>query len=88
LQTGALGEAVAALNTIRNAAGLSDYSGAETSDALTDELLNQRRYSLWGEGHRMVDLRRYGRLNADFVPIDREGDDVFTQFPIPLTENQ
>lgn len=88
IQAGALGDAVAALNTIRNAAGLADYSGAETSEALIDELLIQRRYSLWGEGHRMVDLRRYGRLTPEFVPIDRDGDDVFTQFPIPLTENQ
>lgn len=88
IQTGALGDAVTALNTIRSSAGLSDYSGAETSEALTDEMLKQRRYSLWGEGHRMVDLRRYGRLTTEFVPIDRDGDDVFTQFPIPLTENQ
>lgn len=88
IQTGALGDAVTALNVIRNAAGLADYAGPETADALTDEMLMQRRYSLWGEGHRMVDLRRYGRLTAEFVPIDREGDDVFTQFPIPLTENQ
>ncbi|MEM6700703.1 MAG: RagB/SusD family nutrient uptake outer membrane protein, partial [Bacteroidota bacterium] len=88
IQTGALGDAVNALNTIRSSAGLANYSGAETSEALTDEMLNQRRYSLWGEGHRMVDLRRYGRLTPEFVPIDRDGDDVFTQFPIPLTENQ
>lgn len=88
IQTGALGEAVRALNIIRSSAGLPNYSGAETNDALIDELLVQRRYSLWGEGHRMVDLRRYGRLTAEFVPIDREGDDVFMQFPIPLTENQ
>ncbi len=34
----------------------------------------------------MFDLRRYNRLNSDFLPIDRPGDDIFTQFPIPLSE--
>ena len=86
INLGNLEEGVEALNVIRNAAGLDDYDGAMTQDALIDEMLYQRCYSLWGEGHRMWDLRRYGRLNADFLPIDREGDDVFTQFPVPLSE--
>ena len=86
IQTGDLPGAVADLNIIRNNAGLGPYAGAETEAALIDELLYQRQYSLWCEGHAMVDLRRYGRLNADNLPIDREGDQVFNQFPIPLTE--
>ncbi|WP_116125981.1 RagB/SusD family nutrient uptake outer membrane protein [Lewinella sp. IMCC34183] len=81
-----LGTAVEALNVVRNAAGLADYDGEVTQDALIDELLYQRTYSLWSEGHLMFDLRRYGRLNAQFLPIDREGDDIFVQFPIPLAE--
>lgn len=88
IQAGTLDAAVSDLNVIRNAYGLGDYMGAMDKGALTDELLYQRRYSLWGEGHRMWDLRRYGRLTADFVPIDRDGDLVYTQFPIPLSENQ
>jgi hypothetical protein len=36
----------------------------------------------------MFDLRRYGLLNADNLSIDRPGDQVFQQFPIPLNENQ
>ena len=80
------GEAVNALNIIRNSAGLSNYSGAETEAALIDEMLTQRRYSLFVEGHRWIDMRRYDRL--DDLPLDREGDDVFAQFPIPLNENQ
>ena len=86
INLGNLEEAVDALNIIRNAAGLEDYDGDLSQDALIDELLYQRTYSLWGEGHLMWDLRRYGRLNANFLPLDREGDDVFTQFPIPLSE--
>ncbi len=79
-------EAVKALNIIRNAASLPDYNGANTEAALIDEMLTQRRYELYGEGHRWIDARRYDILNT--LPIDRTGDDVFTQFPIPLTENQ
>lgn len=87
IQLGNFSEAIEALNIIRNAYGLSDYSGAETEAALIDEMLEQRRYSLWAEGHRFVDLRRYGRLNADYLPLDRENDQIFTEFPIPATEN-
>lgn len=88
MQTGKLDDAVTALNVIRNAYGLGDYTGAVTEEALTEELLYHRAYSLFAEGHRMFDLRRYGLLNADYLPIDRPGDQVFTQFPIPLNENQ
>jgi starch-binding outer membrane protein, SusD/RagB family len=54
--------AIAAINKIRNAAGLPNYSGATTQAAVTDEILNQRRYSLFWEGHRWFDMRRYNRL--------------------------
>ena len=79
-------EAVNALNIIRESAGLDPYDGATSEEALIDEMLTQRRYSLYAEGHRWIDMRRYERL--DELPIDREGDDVFVQFPLPLTENQ
>lgn len=80
-----LAEAVDALDIIRNAAGLGDYSGATTQAALIDEMLKQRRYSLFGEGHRWVDMRRYDRLNT--LPIDRPDDDVWVKFPRPANEN-
>ena len=85
IQTGALNDAVADLNVIRNAAGLPDYDGPVTEAALTDEMLRQRRYELYGEGHRWIDMRRYDRL--DELPTDRPEDDVWTQFPIPANEN-
>lgn len=88
MQTGDLTEAVNAINVIRNAAGIGDYTGAVEKEALIDEILYQRSYSLWGEGHRMFDMRRYGRLNDQFLPIDRPGDLIHEQFPIPLTEGQ
>lgn len=83
-QTGAPGAAVADLDVIRAAAGLAPYTGATTEAALIDEVLRQRRYELFAEGHRWIDLRRYGRLAT--LPIDRAGDDVFSQFPLPEQE--
>ena len=79
-----LDDAVTAINKIRSAANLSNYGGAMTQPAIIDEMLNQRRYSLFGEGHRWIDMRRYNRLTT--LPIDRPGDDVWQEFPRPATE--
>ena len=80
-----LTEAEDAINVIRNSASLGNYAGALTVDALTTEMLNQRRYSLWCENHRMFDLRRYNLSNT--LPIDRAGDQIFNVLPVPLSEN-
>ena len=82
---GNLNDAVTALNKIRTTHNLLPYAGVVSQPALIDEMLTQRRFSLYYEGHRWVDVRRYGRLNT--LPIDRVGDDVWEKFPIPLTEN-
>lgn len=50
--------AVSAINIIRNAYGLANYSGAVTAPALITEVLKQRRYSLFFEGHRWFDALR------------------------------
>ena len=76
--------ATTAINKIRNAASLGNYTGATDLNSLITEILKQRRYSLFGEGHRWIDLRRYDRLNQ--LPIDRTGDDVWVKFPRPATE--
>lgn len=80
-----LADAVTALNKIRTTHNLAPYAGVVTQAALTDEMLRQRRFSLYFEGHRWVDMRRYDRLNQ--LPVDRPGDDVWDKFPLPLTEN-
>ncbi len=77
--------AVNALNNIRQRYGLPAYAGPLTEPALIDEMLKQRRYSLYMEGHRWIDMRRYNRLNQ--LPIDRPNDDVWSNFPIPFSEN-
>ena len=86
IQTNDLTDAVTALNVIRTTHNLPVYSGAVTQEALITEMLNQRRYSLFYEGHRWIDMRRYNLLNT--LPIDRPGDDVWTEFPLPVSEQQ
>lgn len=76
--------AVSAINTIRNAYGVGDYTGGTSDSELVDEVLKQRRYSLFGEGHRWIDMRRYNKLGD--LPLDRPGDQVFVQFPRPVLE--
>jgi starch-binding outer membrane protein, SusD/RagB family len=83
-QTGNPSEAVKAINRVRNAAGLSNYRGNTDNNSLIMEILRQRRYSLFGEGHRWIDLRRYNLLNQ--LPKDRRSDDVWLQFPKPANE--
>jgi hypothetical protein len=78
-------EAVRAINAVRAAAGLGEWTGDRDNDAeVLDEVINQRRYGLFGEGHRWIDMRRLGRL--DQLPLDRAGDKVHQQFPRPVSE--
>ena len=77
---------VNAINVVRNAAGIGDYTGATDATSLIEEILTQRRYSLLAEGHRWIDLRRLGRLNATYVPLDRSGDNIINAFPTPFNE--
>lgn len=84
IQLNNLTEGVNAINIIRNGHGLANYAGPVTKAALITEMLKQRRYSLFFEGHRWIDMRRYNLLNT--LPLDRPGDDVWTEFPLPVTE--
>ncbi len=83
-QLGNTTNATDAIDRVRNAASLGDYAGATDLNSLITEILKQRRYALYGEGHRWIDMRRYDRLNQ--LPIDRTGDDVWSKFPRPATE--
>ncbi|SEW35565.1 RagB/SusD family nutrient uptake outer membrane protein [Chitinophaga arvensicola] len=85
IQSGAFPDAIVALNRIRVAHNLSPYAGATTTAALTTELLYNRRYSLFMEGHRWIDARRYNLLNT--LPKDRPDDDVWPRYPLPQSES-
>ena len=79
---GNLGAAEGDINAVRAAAGLGPIT--LTAANAIDQLLHERMYSLFLEGHRWVDVRRYDRFNT--LPIDRPGDQIFHQFPRPLDE--
>ena len=91
--------AEADLNVVRRAAGVAPYpTGSTTAANALDRLIYERRYSLFMEGHRWVDMRRFptrpgspnpnnlpGRLNE--LPLDRPGRDrIIVSFPIPTPE--
>jgi len=63
-------EAVNAINIIRNTWGIGDYTGPTDLNSLIDEILYQRKYSLYGEGHRWIDMRRYDRLDQIDTSLD------------------
>jgi hypothetical protein len=84
----ALGNRAAAiqdLNFIRvNSGGLTPLP-ADFAGNLVDEILYNRRYSLFYEyGHRWVDSRRYGRLAG--LPKTLPSHRVFSLVPIPVDE--
>ncbi len=67
---GSLGAAESDINTVRSWAGLGSVT-LNTSNAI-DRLLHERMYSLFMEGHRWIDMRRYGRLLS--LPRDMIGE--------------
>jgi hypothetical protein len=80
-----LANAVSDLNVVRTVSGgLAPYAGAQTQAALIDELLYNRRYSLYFEGHRWIDMRRFDRLAT--LPRDLPSHRVFTAMPFPRDE--
>ena len=77
--------AIADINVIRTrAGGLAPYTGAQTATAVLDEIVYNRRYSLYFEGHRWIDLRRLNRMAS--LPRDAATHKVFTAFPFPADE--
>ena len=96
--TGSKAQAVSDLNFIRQTSGNlapTTLTIASTDAAFVNALLHERLYSLLYEGHRWVDMRRYGRLSQ--IIIDRPTgcpaagipkDTVFSTLPINLFEVQ
>ena len=78
--------AEALLNSLRSSAGVAMYSGTDASNAV-DRVLHEKRYSLFLEGHRLVDMRHYTKTEQ--LPLDRVDTDTpdnIVTFPIPETE--
>jgi starch-binding outer membrane protein, SusD/RagB family len=78
------GEAVDAINIIRNTWGLGDFQSTDQNEII-DQILHERRYSLWGEGgHRWIDMRRYDKL--DEIDTSLEGGRVPEYIGRPIAE--
>jgi hypothetical protein len=75
------------LNTIRTRAGSLAAilpTDIATEATFLDELLYNRRWSLLFEGHRWVDMRRFGRV--DTLPRDLPTHIIISQLPVPQGE--
>jgi hypothetical protein len=85
LATGDRAGAIADLNLVRTTSGGLAPLPATFAGDLVDEILYDRRYSLFYEyGHRWVDARRYGRLAT--LPKTLPSHRVFPIVPIPVDE--
>lgn len=91
LATGNKAGAIADLNQVRtNSGGLpaSTLTAASSDADILTGILYEKRYSLYLEGHRWVDARRYNRLNT--LPVDIAAGPnknfVAKVIPIPQTE--
>ena len=83
--TGDAPGALADINTIRTrSGGLAARGAFANADDFVTELLLQRRMSLLWEGHRWVDVRRFGRLAT--LPKDLPTFFIHAQQPIPSAE--
>jgi len=86
IQLGNLAAAQSDINLVRNVSGgVADVT--LTAGNAIDQLLHERQYSLWWEGHRWYDSRRYNQLGD--LPIDNPGNPsagVASIYPIPREE--
>ena len=85
-QSNNLVEAVSAINAVRSNAGLADFVNPGNVNAVIDQILTERRFSLWFEpwGHRWIDARRYNKL--DEIPTIAADETIFTQLARPQAE--
>jgi starch-binding outer membrane protein, SusD/RagB family len=83
-QQGNTAEATRNINIVRTAAGLPAYAGATTKDGLINAILKERIYSLFYEGHRWVDMRRYNKLGEIALPV--AGMKVLDKLERPIAE--
>ena len=83
--TGDIVGALDDINIIRTrSGGLAPLLGFASESAFIDELLYNRRLSLVFEGHRWVDMRRFGRLNQ--LTLDLPTHVIISELPVPQGE--
>lgn len=83
--TGNTAGALEDINNVRTrSGGLAPLTTLGAQGAFLDELLTNRRLSLLFEGHRWIDMRRFGRLNQ--LTLDLPTHIVAPQLPVPQAE--
>lgn len=84
--------AIGYINQIRSRANLNPYAGAQTKEAVKEDLMQQRAIEFFVEGERFYDLRRWGLLGQYLKSCDpgrfANFSDRFYYFPIPAKELQ
>jgi hypothetical protein len=87
---GEMSNAILDMDTIRNRAGLTGYTGPADQASVLKAMMHERQVELFSEwGHRWMDLKRWG--NASSVLTSAKGFTVSSNqllFPIPITELQ
>lgn len=89
--------AISYLNQIRERANLNPYSGAQTYEAVFDDLEHQRALEFFVEGERFYDLRRWGLLEERIKTCNEvrynqlmtgqvDGTNRYYYYPIPSKE--
>lgn len=72
------------IDIVRVANGLPVIAAGQTQAQLIDAMLKERLYSLWYEGHRWVDMRRYSKFSQIFIPV--AGMTILPQLERPVAE--
>ena len=74
------------LNVLRHRAGLAD-TGAVTQQEIIDAVLQERKWEFFTEyGHRFLDLKRTGQLDAVLSAVKLGWNSTDCLFPIPQSE--
>ena len=86
-ESGQFALGTADLNSVRTNYGLAPQAVFADIQSARTAVLYEKRYSLLFEGpQRLVDLRAYGRLNANFFAKETTTDPFNAAFPIPRAE--
>ena len=90
---GDIPQAIVEINSVARGYGLTYAPTNPTVDDVIDEILYQRRYSLFFEGQRWVDLRRLGKLDNLNVgatgkteTVNGVQSTILTSLPLPFAE--
>ena len=84
-ETGDQSGAIASINFVRQNAGLGNYEGANTYEAVRDAIRLERKYELFLEGKRLNDLRRY-RDDGDAESVAFFQNRISDALPLPDSE--